>query len=197
MLQIHVNGLTRESPSRPQNWGELLDLLENGDGAARRVVTAVRFGGVALPTFREPPALALDLGGVNEIEVETATLEQLLHESAQAAYDSIAPLRNVVRRVAERLRAGNMRAASRDLPELTASIQTLTGVTSMLAAARERVGAHRSDLDALVQRLCVVVDAVIARQASEQWHAVADVLETELTPTLAAWASVIRRVWAV
>jgi hypothetical protein len=129
VLQIHVNGLSREGPSAPQNWGELLELLENGDGVARRVVTAVRFGGVAVPTFREPPALALDLSGVADIEVETATLEELLHESAQAAYDSIAPLRNAVRRIAERLRAGNTRAATRDLPELTASIQTLTGVT--------------------------------------------------------------------
>lgn len=197
MLQIHMNGLTRDDPSGPQNWGELLDLLENGHAGARQIVTAVRFSGVAVPTFRELPTLARALGEVGEIEVETATVEELLRESAQAAYDSIAPLRNAVRRVAERLRDGNPRTASRDLPELTASVQTLTGVTAMLAGARELIGAHRTDFDALVQRLCVVVDSIIASQSRSNWLAVASVLEDELMPTLAAWASVVRRIWVV
>ena len=197
MLEIHVNGLTRQDPSGPENWGELLDLLENGDGSDRRIVTAVRFGGVAVPTFREPPALARDLQDVGQIDVETATLDELLHESAQAAYDSISPLRNAVRRIAERLRAGNPRTSVRDLPELTASVQTLTSVTAMLASARESIGSHRRDFDALVVRLCGVVDTIIAKQAREDWKAVADILDAELAPTLAAWASVVRRVWTV
>lgn len=197
MLQINVNGLTRQDPSGPGNWGDLLDLLENGDGPGRHIVTAVRFGGVAVPTFREPPALSRDLQDVGRIEVETATLDELLHESAQAAYDSIAPLRNAVRRIADRLRAGNSRTPVRDLPALTASVQTLTSVTAMLAGARESVGSHRTDFDALVVRLCAVVDAIISRQSQVDWVGVADVLDTELAPTLGAWASVVRRVWTV
>jgi hypothetical protein len=67
----------------------------------------------------------------------------------------------------------------------------------MLAAAREGVGSHRTDLDALVSRLCTVVDAIVDRQARQEWPGVADVLDVELAPTLAAWASVVRRVWTV
>jgi hypothetical protein len=197
VLQINVNGASREGRSRPENWGELLDLLERGDGLARQIVTAVRFGGVAVPTFREPSELARELQDVDRIDIETTMLSELVHESAQAAYDSIAPLRKAVSRIAGRLRAGQSRAAVRDLPALTGSIQTLTNVTSMLAAARESVGSHRSDFDALVSRLCGVIDAIIERQARQEWPAVADVLEIELTPTLAAWSSIVRRVWTV
>ncbi len=197
MLQINVNGQSREGASRPENWGELLELLEHGDGADRQIVTAVRFGGVAVPTFREPPALARDLHDLGEIEIESSTLNELLHESAQAAYDSIGPLRNATGRIAERLRAGNSRTAARDLPALTASVQTLTNVTATLARGRASVGSHRTDLDALVPRLCAIVDAIIARQSNGEWARVADVLDTELTPTLAAWASVVRRAWTV
>ena len=93
MLQINVNGASREGQSRPENWGELLGLLEQGDGLSRQIVTAVRFGGVAVPTFREPSELARELQDVDRIDVETATLDELLHESAQAAYDSMVPLR--------------------------------------------------------------------------------------------------------
>jgi hypothetical protein len=197
VLQINVNGASRPGQSRPENWGELLGLLEQGDGLSRQIVTAVRFGGVAVPTFREPSELARELAAIDRIDVETATLNELLHESAQAAYDSIAPLKRAVGRIAGRLRAGNSRAAIRDLPALTGSVQTLTNVTAGLAAARERVGSHRGDFDALVSRLCGVVDAIIERQARQEWSAVAEILDVELTPTLAAWSSVVRRVWTV
>lgn len=197
MLQINVNGASRPGRSRPENWGELLDLLEQGDGLSRQIVTAVRFGGVALPTFREPSELARGLHDHDRIEIETTTLDELVHESAQAAYDSIAPLKRAVSRIAGRLREGHSRTAIRDLPALTGSVQMLTNVTAMLAAARESVGSHRSDFDALVSRLCVVVDAIIERQARQEWPGVADILDVELTPTLAAWSSVVRRVWTV
>ena len=126
MLQINVNGASREGQSRPENWGELLGLLEQGDGLSRHIVTAVRFGGVAVPTFRDPSELARELQDVDRIDVETATLDELLHESAQAAYDSLVPLRKAVGRIAARLRAGHARAAVRDLPALTGSVQTLS-----------------------------------------------------------------------
>lgn len=197
MLQINVNGASRQGRSRPENWGELLDLLEQGDGLSRQIVTAVRFSGVAVPTFREASELARELQDFDRIDVETASLSELVHESAQAACDSIAPLRKAVGRIAARLRAGHSRAAVRDLPALTGSVQTLTNVTAMLAAAREGVGSHRTDLDALVSRLCTVVDAIVDRQARQEWPGVADVLDVELAPTLAAWASVVRRVWTV
>ena len=175
----------------------MLGLIEQGDGLSRQVVTAVRFGGVAVPTFREPSELARELQDVDRIDVETASLSELMHESAQAAYDSIAPLRKAVSRIAGRLRAGNSRAAVRDLPALTGSVQTLTNVTAMLAAARDSIGSHRADFDALVVRLCGVIDAIIERQAKQEWRAVADILDVELAPTLAAWSSVVRRVWTV
>ena len=197
MLHINVNGASRGGRSRPENWGELLNLIEQGDGLSRQVVTAVRFGGVAVPTFREPSELARELQDVDRIDVETASLSELMHESAQAAYDSIAPLRKAVSRIAGRLRAGNPRTAVRDLPALTGSVQTLTNVTAMLAAARESIGSHRADFDALVSRLCGVIDAIIAHQAKQEWPAVADILDVELAPTLAAWSSVVRRVWTV
>jgi hypothetical protein len=71
VLQINVNGASRDGRSRPENWGELLGLLEQGDGLSRQIVTAVRFGGVAVPTFREPTELARELQDLDRIDVET------------------------------------------------------------------------------------------------------------------------------
>ncbi|MEQ1871208.1 MAG: hypothetical protein ABL961_14430 [Vicinamibacterales bacterium] len=197
MLQLSVNGCAREAPSAPENWGELLNLLEIGEGGARQIVTAVRFGGVAVPTFREPTTLERDLQAVGLIDVETATLDDLLHQSARAAFDSIAPLKTATVRIAMRLREGHDLTAVRDLPGLTSSLQTLTTLTAALARARECVEPHRRDFDALVVRLCQLVDAVTERQVTADWNAVADVLERELGPTLDAWVLVARRVWSL
>ncbi len=91
MLQICVNGLTHMDGSRPKNWGELLNVLENGEGALRRVVTAVRFGGVAAPTSRTPGDLARRLDDLGPIDVQVLTIAELLHTAARAAFDSIGP----------------------------------------------------------------------------------------------------------
>ncbi len=197
MLQISVNGLTRKSLSGPENWGELLNLLENGELGARQVVTAVRFGGVAVPTFREPIALARKLRAVGEIHVETASVDELLHASARAAFDSIVPLKAATLRIATRLRAGQVAAAVRDLPGLTTSIQTLTTLTAALGRAKTCIEPHRADFDALVLRLCRLVEAVIAHQVNADWNAVATLLERELAPTFDAWVLIARRVWSI
>jgi hypothetical protein len=195
VLQINVNGLARLDASAPENWGQLLNLLESGDGQTRQIVTAVRFGGVAVPTFREPQALNRELQTLGPIDVETATVDELLHESAHAAYDSIGPLRRASLRTASRLRAGDEMAATRDLPELTSSIQTLTTVTAVLSRARACGEPHRTDFDALVVRFCRIVDAITNDRAQHAWPSVADTLERELAPTLEAWSLVARRVW--
>ena len=195
MLQIHVNGLARLDASAPENWGELLNSLESGDGPARQVVTAVRFGGVAVPTFREPQALTRELRPLGPIDIETATVDELLHESAHAAFDSIGPLRRASVRTAARLRAGDEMAATRDLPELISSIQTLTTVTAVLARARACGESHRSDFDSLIARFCGIVDTVMNDRAKGVWPSVADALERELAPTLEALGLIARRAW--
>jgi hypothetical protein len=197
VLQINVNGMAQPRPAGPENWGELLNLLERGDGAGRQVVTAVRFGGVAVPTFREPGALARGLRELGPIDVVTATVDDLLRESAQAAYDSIGPLGRAVRRIATKLRAGHERAATRDLPELTSALQTLTTVTAVLVSAPCAAAPHKADLDSLVVRLCRLVDGIIEHQVAADWRAVADLLDQDVAPTLDAWTSVTRRVWKI
>jgi hypothetical protein len=197
VLQISVDGSSQSSVSGPENWGDLLNWLEQGEGPRRRIVTAVRFGGVAVPTFREARALSRELREIGPIDVVTSSADDLLRESAQAAYDGVLPLGRAVRRMAVKLRAGHELAAIRDLPSLTSAVQTLTTLTSALSEASLCVEPHKTDFDALVIRFCRIVDTTIAAQVESNWRGVADVLERELAPTLDAWASVTRRIWKI
>lgn len=193
MPHIDVSGLVGYGPSGPEKWGDLLDLLETGDGLSRRVVTAVRFDGVAVPTFREPSALGQKLHGLGPIEVEATTVDALLRESAQAALDSIAPLKSAVTRIAQRLRGQDTLAARRELGQLTGALHALTNVTAMLADACRTGSVCRADFERLVQRLSNVVDAIIARQTEDNALAVADALAGQLSPALDDWSVVLRR----
>jgi len=190
---IDVSGLVGYGPSGPEKWGDLLDLLETGDGLNRRVVTAVRFDGVAVPTFREPSALGQRLHNLGPIEVEATTVDALLRESAQAALGSITPLKSAVTSIVRRLRGRETLAARRELGQLTAALHALTNVTAMLADACRTGSACRADFEQLVTRLTTVVDAIIARQTKDDALAVADALADQLLPALDDWSIVLRR----
>jgi hypothetical protein len=191
VLEIVVNGEARWRQSGRESWGELLELLEQGHGSSRPIVTAVRFDGVAAPTFREPAILARGVGDVGLIEVETSTFDELLHESAQAAYESVAPLQRAVCRIATSLRGDDPDGTRRDLPSLLAALQGLTVVTSMLTTARGAGGAPRIDFDGLASRLCGVLDGIVECQTHDNWRGVADILERALAPALSQWASIL------
>lgn len=139
MHEITLNGETRRDRLSPERWGELLDLFQRGEGPSRRIVTAVRFDGVAVPTFREPAALERGLCDIGSIEVETS-FDQLLRESAQAAFESVAPLQRAVGRIAASLCGHAQKTARRDLATLIAALKGLTMVTEMLTTARGIAG---------------------------------------------------------
>ncbi len=191
MLEIAVNGEARWSQSGRKSWGQLLDMLETGEGSSRPIVTAVRFDGVAVPTFREPAMLGKILGDVELIEVETSTFDQLLHESALAAYESIAPLKRAVVRIAASFRGADPGCANRELPSLTAALQGLTVVTAMLTTARSTARGNNSHFDDLAGCLCGVLDGIVECQTRENWRGIADILETDLATALTEWASVL------
>ena len=191
MLEIAVNGEARWSQSGRENWGQVLNLLETGQGTSRPIVTAVRFDGVVVPTFREPAMLGKTLGDVGLIEVETSTFNQLVHESALAAYESVTPLQRAVTRIAASFRGSKPDAARHELPTLTAALQGLTVVTAMLTSARGGVGPSRAEFDRLAARLCIVLDDIVECQTQEDWSGIADTLDGPLSSALKQWGLVL------
>lgn len=190
---IMVNGRRRAGRARPENWGQLLTTLERGAGSERRIVTAVRFDGVDVPSFRDASSLSRPLEGLASIDVTTSTPRALLHESARSAYDAIAPLNRASIRIAAGLRQGDRQTAGRDLHGLMEALRTLATLTAMLVT-QELLSASRADFDTLVARLCATLDRAIDLHSRSDWDAVADVLEKELAPSFDQWALVLSAV---
>jgi hypothetical protein len=192
---VDVHALATNPGFGPENWGQLLDRIEQGEGAERRVVTAVRFDGVAMPTFRDPSALTRSLRTLGPIEIETTTVDDLLRESARAANESFAPLRRAIARIGNSLR-GSADIAPRELRELIASVQMLTEVTIMLAASCSAAGKPRCDLDRVVPYLRRAVEGLLDAQAVNDPAAAAGVLERDLSAALDQWSSTLSEAWS-
>lgn len=191
MPSIIVNGKRHGGRLRLETWGDLLDRLERGEGMTRQVVTAARFSGVGVPTFRQVETLSRRIGDLGSIEVETATVSDLLHESARTAYTSIETILAVVARIARLLRQHELEAADREWSSVVGSLRMLTRITAMLVDGRG-AGACRMHLDALVVRVCGLLDTIVERQTQKQWHAVARVLDAQLAPALQDWSSILQ-----
>jgi hypothetical protein len=195
VLHVDVHTLAETPRFGPENWGQLLDRIEQGEGSGRRVVTAVRFDGVAMPTFRDPSALKRSLRTLGPIEIETTTVDDLLRESARAANESVAPLQRAITRIGDSLRR-SAHIAPRDLQELIASVQMLTEVTIMLAASCSAAAKPRCDLDRVVPYLRQALDGLLDAQTANDPAAAAGVLERDLTAALDQWSSTLCEAWS-
>jgi hypothetical protein len=189
VANVTINGEMRPGRSGRKNWGELLDSLEQADDIQRRMVTAVRFDGVDVPTFRDQAVLTRDLSSISAIDVEMSSLHELLHDSARAAYESVAPLQRALTRIAKLVRVDDPSVRGSDLSEFMAALRTLTALTAMLATASG--GRRHTEFEALIAELCGSIGRAIERQGQGDWQGLADVLDGELATALDRWSVIL------
>ena len=192
MVSFIVNGKRHRSGLLPETWGELLDRLEKGESVTRQVVTAARLGGVAIPTFRDTVSLSRRIADVGRIEVEMSTVSELLHQSARTAHESIGQILDAVARIAVLWREHEIETADREWSAVVSSLRMLTRITAMLVVTGGTAAACRTHLDALIVRVCGLLDEVVECQAQRRWRGVARVLDVQLAPALHEWSSILQ-----
>jgi hypothetical protein len=188
-----VNGQNYDVPVDLKTWGQLLEALERGADDARIVVTAVRFGGVDVASFRDPMLQTLELDTHGPIDVDMCPGAVLVKEAIDTALSGIDALAVAIQHAAEAFRCHDLSDANSRLAELASTLQNLTALTEAISqsesAPDSRCGTDKTVLlAALNQGLEALVDAA----TSEDWISVADVLEYDLTDLLPAWRAVLQ-----
>jgi hypothetical protein len=172
-----------------KTWGQLLDALEQGDGPARIVVTAVRFEGVDEPSFRDASVLARDLGTAQGVDVDTCAAGELFASAIETAREGLGTLAVAARQTADAFRSHDLARAHRGLADFVLTLQTLAKLT----AAVSRVGPACDAVDPeaqgteFLERLRVGLESLVTSNMSEDWISVADVLEYEMAELLPGW----------
>ena len=189
-----VNGLAHDIETGLETWGQLLMALEHGEGPSRRVVAAVRFGGVDQSTFRESEALPLDLHTLAPIDIELATTGELVAFARETALGGLDALAESARQAADAFRLHDLPRAHRGLGEFVATFKLLTTLTAAVERSDTSADPLGSEVRGaeLLERLNVSLAALIDFDVDEDWLSVADVLEYEIADLLPQWAKVMR-----
>jgi hypothetical protein len=193
MSILSVNGLAQETQASLETWGQLLAVLEQGEGPARTVVAAVRFDGVDQPTFRDPEALDLDLRLAAPIDVEVTTAGELVGSARETALGGLDALAESARQAAEAFRLHDLPRAHRGLADFVATFQLLTALTAALGRS-DAPGLPNLDTSGAecLDRLNSSLGSLIDFDINQDWISVADVLECEIADLLPHWAALVR-----
>jgi len=191
-----VNGQEYRALEGLKTWGQLLAALEYGSGTERSVVTAVRFGGVDQPSFREPDLLGRELETAVPIDVETTPNRQLVAEAVETALNDIAPLLEAIQRTADAFRSHDVADAQSRLGEVVTTLQALTQLTAKVVQAdlspdNASASQHSS---VLLGRVSKCLDSLVVAATFEDWITVADILEYDIAELLLEWVAVLRSV---
>jgi len=196
MHSCTVNGSKCEAPRGLKTWGELLDALEQGAGPARAIVTAVRFGGVDQPSFREPSVLARDLRFAAPVDVETCAIRDLITSAVDSALEGLQAISAAARHTADLFRSHDLPAAHAALAELVSALQTLARLTVAMAGADQ--GPDAAPLTPpgarFLDRVGLSLESLITAATSEDWISAADVLEYEIAEELPDWQDVLHAI---
>jgi hypothetical protein len=196
MHSCTVNGSEYEPKRSLKTWGELLDALERGEGPARTVVTAVRFGGVDQPSFREPSVLARDLRFAAPVDVDSCVVRDLIASAVEQALEGLQPISDAARGAAELFREHELPEAHAALADLVSTLHTLARLIGAVTTAdrESRAAALEGPNAQFLDRVGRSLESLITAAAGEDWISVADVLEYEIAEQLPSWRGVLRTI---
>jgi hypothetical protein len=191
MCRCVVDRIPQVDDFSHKTWGDFLRGLDEALEPDGRVVTVVRFDGVAQPSFRDPEFAFRRLSTLDVLEVETEAAAEVLASTAATARAGVAVIAHSVREMADTFRGTDVGGANERLAEVAGVIGQLTLLTAALSKA---AGTDLDVLDCGPVSGADIVDAVGGRleqllgaQEARDWFAAADCLEFDLAPAIDRW----------
>ena len=184
-MKVVIDGIETQPGCPVQNWGELLELLDQECASRGVVVADVAFDGVVAPSFREPGLVATAIGAAR-IDVATATQTDLLLAAIDEAVGAAGPMRPVAIDLSAAFRSYDIERGNRNLAEFApnlGALMTLAANIAKLAGVESKV-----DLDGpaavSIGALAGHIDTLIQARAAGDWIVVADVLEVDVVAAI-------------
>lgn len=195
MTHIVLNGVERKPSPAQETWGELLAEVERELQSAGQVVTATRFDGVDTPTYRDPTSLVRPLAELASVEIDTAPTTALLRQGLSEAAGALDTLCAEASRIGTDFRGQDVTLANKELVSLAQSLGTLVTLIGVVGQAMDvdfdAVTIHGGTAQALFEETGTQVSALVRSQREEDWAAVADTLQHDVSPTLARWRELL------
>jgi hypothetical protein len=188
-----VNGQEFGAMDGLTTWGQLLEALERGAGPRRSVVTAVRFGGVDQPSFREPALLGQAIETAGGINIDTCEAHVLVADAVEQALNGLTTLVEAAQQTADAFRSHDIADANTRLVDVVEMLQALTQLTGVVSQADIASTSALSDSDAttLLAKLRQNLEWLVSAAENQDWISAADVLEYDIVELIPKWQGVL------
>ena len=200
-MKLLLNAKPYDRSTLLNTWGHWLEALDADSPHTGRIVTAVRFDGVDIPSFRAADVISRSLSDFDAVEVDTATPRTLVFHTLTESALMAASLADSAVVVANLYRQTNMEQADAMMPELVQGIRTLVTLTdacaSALGVSPETMTCNDVPFERWTNDFIGQLATLLDAQAGHDWPTVADSLEYEVEPTLRGWVSLIEHLAVV
>jgi hypothetical protein len=195
MTRVIVDGVERPHDADRETWGELLSALETDLATAGRAVTATRFDGVDVPTYRGESQQAHPLQLFSSVEIDTVPTTALLRQGLSEAAGALETLCGAASRIGGEFRGHDVKGANTELVSLAQSLGTLVTLIGVVGQALdvdfEVFTVSGGSAKALFEETGSQIGSLVKAQQSQDWVAVADTLEYDVSPTLGRWRELL------
>jgi hypothetical protein len=195
MADIFINQTRTALDPPPRTLGDLFDILDDRATRQGMLLTSARIDGVDVPAFRDPRVTVTRLATIRRVDVEATTPASMIRQCLLDSVSSLEELQGLVQILAAVYRTGDVTAGHQGLAALTRELGRLTSLMATLEGPLRinltnvtvrGMRAHQH-MDAVGGSL----DALAAARKSEDWLAVAYVLEHGLGPGIRSLIGVL------
>ena len=195
MTRVIVDGVERPRDADHETWGELLSALETDVATAGRAVTATRFDGVDVPTYRGESQQVHRLQLFSSIEIDTVPTTALLRQGLSEAAGALETLCGAASSIGGEFRGHDVKRANTELVSLAQSLGTLVTLIGVVGQALdvdfEAFTVSGGSAKALFEETGSQIGSLVKAQQSQDWVAVADTLEHDVSPALGRWRELL------
>ena len=195
MTRVIVDGVERPRDADHQTWGELLSALEADLATAGRAVSATRFDGVDVPTYRSEGQLSHRLQLFSSIEIDTVPTTALLRQGLSEAAGALETLCGAASRIGSEFRGHDVNGANAELVSLAQSLGTLVTLIGVVGQALdvdfETFTVAGGNAITLFEETGSQIGTLVKAQQTQDWVAVADTLEYDVSPALGRWRELL------
>ena len=195
MTRVVINGVDRPGAADHKTWGELLAVVDNELKGSGQVVTATRFDSVDTPTYRDQAQLHAPLERFSRVEIDAAPTAALLRQGLSEAAGALETLCEAAARIGLDFRGQDVAAANKQLVSLAQSLSTLVTLIGVVGQALsvdfDTFTVSGEKAQTLFEETGTQIGSMVQAQQQEDWIAVADTLEHDVSPTLARWRGLL------
>ena len=194
-MEVMVDGKPYAEELAGANLQEVLNDLMSRALGDEHTLTEVRVNGRPYQEAELGPAEKVPREAIQRLEVETIPARELALHFLSHADDYLGPIMAAVSQVAELFRVSDEVEASEaylgTLESLQLFLQVLGSSRQVLGLDFAAVSHEGVSAAERLERLSALVGELLAAQEQEDWVLLADILQYDLNPELAAWQRLI------